>query len=148
LALVGLALLAAAPSPAPAAAQRASLPDVEDEVMCPTCGTPLNLAFSPQAERERRFIRSQIAAGKSKEQIKDALVAEFGPSVLALPRRHGFELTAYLVPAGAVAVATIALAIGLLRWRRRKPTPGVPPAGEPSPTDAARLERDLSRYDL
>jgi cytochrome c-type biogenesis protein CcmH len=148
LALIGLALLAAVPSAAPAAPQRASLPDVEDEVMCPTCGTPLNLAFSPQAERERRFIRAQIAAGRSKEQIKKELVAEFGPSVLALPRRHGFELTAYLVPAGGVAIATIALVVGLFRWRRRDPGAGGPPPADLSPTDAARLERDLSRYDL
>ena len=47
--------------------------------MCPTCGVPLSLAFSPQAEREREFIRDQIEAGRNKDQIKDALVAEFGP---------------------------------------------------------------------
>ena len=69
--------------------------------MCPTCGTPLGLAFSPQAERERQFIRDQIEQGKTKDEIKDALVAEYGSNVLALPDDKGFDLTAYLVPAAA-----------------------------------------------
>ena len=43
-AFASLALLAA-----PAAAQEASLTDIEDEVMCPICGTTLELSASPQA---------------------------------------------------------------------------------------------------
>jgi cytochrome c-type biogenesis protein CcmH len=128
---------------------RASLPDIEDEVMCPSCGTPLALAFSPQAERERRFIRTEIAAGRTKGQIKRALVAEYGREVLALPDHSGFDLTAYLVPAVAVFGAAVALAFGLVRWRRRPPAPGSgPDQPDLSPADSARLERDLSRYDL
>jgi cytochrome c-type biogenesis protein CcmH len=132
-----------------AAEPRASLPDIEDEVMCPSCGTPLALAFSPQAERERSFIRKQIADGRTKGQIKQALVAEYGREVLALPDDSGFDLTAYIVPAVAVLGAAAALAFGLVRWRRRPPTPGAgPDERDLSPTDSARLERDLSRYDL
>src|SRR4051794_34950924 len=77
--LLALGVLVAAP--ALAAAPRASLPDIEDEVMCPTCGVALNQAFSPQAERERNFIRAQIARGRTKAEIKDELVSEFGPRV-------------------------------------------------------------------
>ena len=132
---------------APAAEPRASLPDIEDEVMCPTCGTALNLANSPQAERQRVFIRRQIDQGKSKAQIKDALVSEFGSEVLALPEGNGFDLTAYLVPAGAVLLAGVALGFGLVRWRRA-PDPRPAPQPELSAADSARLDQDLSRYDL
>ena len=132
---------------ASAAEPRASLPDIEDEVMCPTCGTALNLANSPQAERERVFIRRQIDQGKTKAQIKDALVSEFGSEVLALPDDNGFDLTAYLVPAAAVLLALIALGFGLFRWRRR-PDPRPIPEPELSAADSARLDQDLSRYDL
>jgi cytochrome c-type biogenesis protein CcmH len=133
-----------------AAASRASLPDIEDEVMCPTCGVALNQAFSPQAERERAFIRAEIAKGRSKGQIKQSLVSEFGPRVLATPQTDdsSFNWTAYLVPIAAFVAAAIALAVGLGRWRRR-PTGGTgasPP--DLSPDDAARLERDLSKYDV
>jgi cytochrome c-type biogenesis protein CcmH len=129
-----------------AAAPRASLPDIEDEVMCPTCGVPLSHAFSPQADRERAFIRAQIAQGKDKQQIKDALVAEFGKGVLAEPRHEGFQLSAYIGPAVAIAIAAAALGFALARWRRAPAD--APELPEPTPAEAARLERDLSRYDL
>ena len=126
---------------------RASLPDIEDEVMCPVCGTLLELSESPQADRERVFIRKLIAEGRTKGQIKDALVAEYGRSVLATPKGSGFDLTAYLVPIAAFLLAAVALVAGVRRWRRaaRPHPPDVePPRGE----DAERLESDLARYDL
>ena len=146
--IVGALIALIVAAPAPAAQPRASLPDIEDEVMCPTCGTPLAHAFSPQAERERRFIRQLIAQGKTKQQIKDALVAEFGRDVLASPRSEGFDLTAYLVPIGAIALAAGAIGFGLLRWRNRPAAPADSVEPTVSQADAARLERDLKRYEL
>jgi len=76
-------------------APRTSLPAIERQVMCVTCKIPLNVAESPQADRERAFIQSLIAEGKSEGQIKRALVGQYGPAVLALPSSHGFGLAAY-----------------------------------------------------
>jgi cytochrome c-type biogenesis protein CcmH len=149
LALIALLVVPAFAIPT-AAASSASLPDIEDEVMCPTCGVALNQAFSPQAERERDFIRALIAKGRSKEQIKQALVNEFGPRVLATPQTDdsSFNWTAYLVPIAAFAAAGAALVVGLRRWRTRTVETTVAPPSELSPDDAARLERDLSKYDV
>ncbi|HVY97102.1 MAG TPA: cytochrome c-type biogenesis protein [Solirubrobacterales bacterium] len=147
LALATLALLA----PAAGAAPRASLNEIEAEVMCPVCGTLLQLAESPQALREKAFVRRLIAEGKTKQQIKDALVAEYGEEVLALPKGKGFNLSAYLVPAIAFLVALVALALGVMRWRRAGGPPGGgsrPRPQGPSPEDEARLDADLARYDL
>jgi cytochrome c-type biogenesis protein CcmH/NrfF len=144
--LAAAALLAAAP-PQP----QTSLPDVEDEVMCPICGTALNLSGAPQADRERAFIRRQIAAGRTKDEIKDALVAQYGEEVLAEPPRSGFDLTAWLVPIAAIAIAAIAIGLGLRRWRRAGRAEGGPRprAGAPlDPAEAERLDADLARYDL
>ena len=130
---------------------KATLPDVEDEVMCPICGTALNLSSSPQADRERVFIRREIAAGKTKDEIKDDLVAQYGTEVLAEPPKSGFDLTAWLVPAAAILLAAIAIAVGLWRWRRAARRRG-PPAAEGGPdldpSEAERLDADLARYDL
>ena len=133
--------------PALAAEPRASLPDIEDEVMCPICGTLLELSEAPQAERERVFIRNLIAAGRTKEEIKDALVAEYGEEVLAEPEGEGFDLAAYLVPVLAFGLAIVALAVGVRRWRRTA-APPAQPAGPRDGDDAERIDSDMARYDL
>jgi cytochrome c-type biogenesis protein CcmH len=149
-ALLAIALPAAAPAAA-TAAQPASLTELEKQVMCPVCGTLLQLAESPQAQRERAFIRRLIAEGRNEGQIKDALVAEYGDEVLALPQGSGFSLSAYVVPIVAFLIAAVALAIGVLRWRRAgsggRDDPS-PPADGPKGEDAERLDADLARYDL
>ncbi|MEK6276960.1 MAG: cytochrome c-type biogenesis protein CcmH [Actinomycetota bacterium] len=140
------ATLALAVSSTPAQ-ERASLTDIEDEVMCPICGTLLELSEAPQAARERVFIRRLIAEGRTKEQIKDALVADYGSEVLASPEGSGFDLAAYLVPIAAFIVAAAAVLVAVTRWRRRT-TPAAADAAAPSGEDAERLESDLARYDL
>jgi cytochrome c-type biogenesis protein CcmH len=142
------AVLLAGPQTALAVAPRASLPDIEDEVMCPVCGVPLNIAEAPQAQRERELIRSLIARGYTKAQIKRSLVDQFGADVLALPRKSGFGLAAYLVPIGLGAVAAAGLGVALVRWRRRTVTAPAPATPAPSGAQARRLEEDLSRYDV
>ena len=147
-AVLALALLA----PAAGAAEQASLTEIEKQVMCPVCGTLLQLAESPQAQRERVFINRLIDEGKSEAEIKDALVAEYGDEVLALPPDSGFSLSAYVVPILALLVAAAALAIGVLRWRRagggRDGDGGSMRPPDPSERDSERLDADLARYDL
>jgi cytochrome c-type biogenesis protein CcmH len=148
LALIALAVLAAA-APSAAAAERASLTEIEKQVMCPVCGTLLQLAESPQAQREKAFIERLIAAGKTEGQIKDALVAEYGDEVLALPQGSGFSLSAYVVPIAAFLAAAVALALGVLRWRRAGTGGrGRDASAGPKGDDAERLDADLARYDL
>lgn len=146
-----LALPASVALSAEGAAPQTSVSEISSEVMCPVCGTLLELAEAPQAQRQKAFIARLVAAGRSKEEIKDALVAEYGEEVLALPRGSGFDLSAYLVPIVAFAAALLALAIGVLRWRRngqRQPGDDRGVGRGPSPEEAERLEADLARYDL
>jgi len=145
-----LTLLATLAAAGTAHAAPPTLPDVEDEVMCPTCRTALNVANSPQAEEQRDFIRSLIAQGKSKAEIKEALAAEYGRDVLAVPKAEGFDVAATVVPV-AVGAGVVGLLLLLLpRWRRRARTePGSPAAAGPalSAADAARLEEELRKFD-
>jgi cytochrome c-type biogenesis protein CcmH len=145
--LVALLALSALAPAAGAIAPRTTLNDIEDEVMCPTCGTPLNLATdAPLANDERALIRRLIAQGYTKDQIKHRLVQEFGPNVLALPKAKGFDLVAYLVPIVLAAAGLLAIAALALRWRRRRPAE---PAAVPDldPADARRLDSDLARFE-
>ena len=135
----------AAPEP------QTTLPDVEDEVMCPVCGTTLELASdAKQAIDERELIRDLIAQGLTKEQIKDELVSEFGPEVLATPSTEGFDLAAWVVPGVAVLAGGGAAFVGLRRWRGATIAAGETAAPSASETaeDRDRLDEDLKRYDL
>jgi cytochrome c-type biogenesis protein CcmH len=131
------------------AAARPSLPAIERQVMCVTCKIPLNVAESPQADREKAFIQSLIDEGQSEAQIKRSLVAQYGPSVLGLPSAHGFDLTVYLVPLAVVLALLATLALLLPRWRRRARAQAArrSPTVALSAADAARLESDLARFD-
>ncbi len=133
---------------AAAATPVTSMPDVEDEVMCTTCGVPLNIAESPQADRQRAFIRTQVDKGLTKDEVKAVLVAEYGPDVLAMPQDEGIGRAAYLVPIVIVLGGVALLAVLLPRWRRREPAAApASGAGAVAVSDAelARLDRELHR---
>jgi cytochrome c-type biogenesis protein CcmH len=136
------------PPLASAAAPKTTLPAIERQVMCVTCKIPLNVAQSPQADRERAYIQSLIGEGESEAQIKRALVGQYGPAVLGLPVAHGFDLAAYLVPVAVVLALLATLALLLPRWRRARSegTLGTP-ATTLDAVDAARLDADLARFD-
>jgi cytochrome c-type biogenesis protein CcmH len=141
------ALALAVATPATALAAPASLVDIEDEVMCTTCNVALNVAESPQADRERAFIRGLIAKGLDKRQVKRALVAEYGEDVLALPKADGVGFTAYAIPFALVALLAGGLALLLPSWRRRSPRAIADATAPPlSDDDARRLDDDLGRY--
>lgn len=143
-ALFALAAALLGPASTQAVQPRASLPDIEDEVMCTVCGTMLELSASPQAERERALIRRLIAKGEDKQQIKQALVAEYGPNVLALPSGGGFNISSWLVPAIGFALAALGIVIGIARVRRRDGGSSVPDLTE---EDRQRLDAELSAFD-
>jgi cytochrome c-type biogenesis protein CcmH/NrfF len=136
---------AASPASPPA---RASLPAIERRVMCVTCKIPLIVAQSPQADRERAFIRGLIAEGRTETQIERALVSQYGPTALGLPSARGFDLTAYLAPIVAVVGLVVTLALLLPRWRRRGRDGSDPPVKRAlSAAETARLDADMARLD-
>jgi cytochrome c-type biogenesis protein CcmH/NrfF len=140
---------AAGAGAASAVKPRTTLLAVERQVMCVTCKIPLQEAQSPQADLEREYIQGLVDEGRSEAQIKRALVAQYGPTVLALPAAHGFDLAVYLVPAAVVLALLATVALLLPRWRRRgreRPAAGAA-APSLSAADQARLESDLARFD-
>ena len=149
--LAAALVLAVAPAAA-AQCPQTSLGDIEDEVMCPVCGTPLSTATdAPQAERQRELIQRLVADCRSKEEVKRALVAEFGEEVLATPGDEGIDLAAWLVPALAILLGGAALAVVALRWRRGREAGAAAARGRGARAAGgagARLDEDLERYEL
>jgi cytochrome c-type biogenesis protein CcmH len=149
--VLALACMLLAPTLAASAVKpRTSLPVIERQVMCVTCKIPLNVAESPQADRERAFIQELIDQGENEAQVKHSLVGQYGPAVLGLPADRGFDVTAYLVPLIVVAALLVMLARLLPRWRRRSRESAAERRDTPQPLaapDAARLDADLARFD-
>lgn len=150
-AIVLLTALALAPSvSAKAPPSRASLTDIENDVMCVACRESLAVAQSPQADSERSYIRSLIAQGETKQQIEQNLVAQYGPAVLGRPPAHGFNVTVYVLPPAILVVGIAIIAVTLPRWRRRTRAAAAraPASRAPAldPDDAQRLEQELSQY--
>ena len=137
------ATASAAPTP------RASLTDIENDVMCTSCREPLAVANSPQADSERTYIRGLIAKGYTKSQIEQNLVAQYGLSVLGKPPAHGFNLTVYILPPAILILGAAILGVTLPRWRRRTKAAAGQRALDLKPLDpdeSRRLDEDLARF--
>lgn len=111
----------------PTLAERAAA--VEAVVRCPSC-QDLSVAQSnaSSAIAVRHEITRDLAHGEPAAQIEDALVSQYGPSILLSPPDSGLSSVVWLVPAVAGPLALLALLT--LFWRRsralarlRSPTP-------------------------
>ena len=104
---------------------KVDIPEGVPMVMCPTCGTTLELSNAPAANQIREFVRVRIAAGDTKSEIEDKLVAEFGRGVLASPPKEGFDLLAWVLPLLALAVGAGVIGFLVVRWSRDRTETGL-----------------------
>jgi cytochrome c-type biogenesis protein CcmH len=140
-AVVGCALGAAGVS---RAAEPPRAADLEAELVCPVCKTTLDQSDAPVAKRMKTFIRTRIAAGDSEQEIKGALVAQFGDDVLAKPPEGGFGLLAWLLPLVGIVAAAIVIAALVRSWSRRR----APPAAQPlDPALERRVDEELAGFE-
>jgi cytochrome c-type biogenesis protein CcmH len=146
--LVAVVAALALATPAFASERHPTLSELEGQVMCPTCHTTLDQSNSAIANRIRQFIVARIAAGDTRSQIKDALVAQFGIQVLAAPPRKGFDLLAWWLPFAGLALALAVVSAAAWRWARtREPGGPGPGAARLEPELERRLDEELARYE-
>lgn len=139
-----LAALALA-APALAGGERPRAADLEAQLVCPTCKSTLDQSDAPVARRMKAYIRARIAAGASAEAIKQELVDQFGPGVLAEPPRRGFDLLAWWLPLGGIALA--ALAVGALAWHWSRSRGQDVDEAPLDPELERRLDDELARFE-
>lgn len=143
--LAGVMLLALPATGQAAEPPRAS--DLEAELVCPTCKTTLDQSDAPIARRMKAIIRERIAAGATADEIKQELVDQFGPAVIAEPPKRGFDLLAWALPlAGLVGGA---VTVGLLAWSwSRRRGDDEPEASAPlDPALEQRIDDELARLE-
>jgi cytochrome c-type biogenesis protein CcmH len=138
--------------PALASERHPTQGELERELVCPTCHTTLDESDAPIARQMKAYIARRIAQGARKSQIEQELVDEFGPSVLGVPRKRGFDLLAWVLPIGGIAVAGVALAFGAWRWSRSRDhvRDTASQGSDPPPLDPEleqRVDEELARFD-
>jgi cytochrome c-type biogenesis protein CcmH len=144
--LVALAALLLAAAPALASDQHPTQGELEGEVICPTCHTTLDQSSSPIALRMKAFIAGRIAAGDTRSEIEDKLIATFGPSVVARPATHGLDLLAWLLPLAAVLVGAVVLGAAAWRWSRAR-APAAAAAPPLDPDLERQVDEELARFE-
>jgi cytochrome c-type biogenesis protein CcmH len=145
LAVAVLALALAAP--AFASERHPTLSELEGQVMCPTCHTTIDQSNSAIANRIRQFIAARIAAGDTRSQIKQKLVDQFGPAVLAAPPRKGFDLLAWWLPFAGLAAAVAVVSAAAWRWARVREPAAPEPHADLEPDLERQLDEELARFE-
>ena len=144
----GLTATAAAAAPQP----KVAINEIEAEVMCPVCGTLLELAESPQAQREKVFVARLIADGQ--EQGPDqGRAGRRSTATRCSPCRRAPASTS--PPTWCRSIAFV-IAVDRARLRGRALAPrrrgagarAAAPPTAPEGEEAERLDADLARYDL
>jgi cytochrome c-type biogenesis protein CcmH/NrfF len=79
-------------------------------------------------------------------EIEAAMVAQYGPGILATPGTHGFAIMAWVVPAAAILLAALGVAAVLRPVRRRRRELRTVSAPAPSAAEQRRLDAALSAY--
>jgi cytochrome c-type biogenesis protein CcmH/NrfF len=150
LAALAVAALALA-VPALGSEQHPTQSEIESELVCPQCHTPLDESDSPIAQQMKAYIRTHIAMGWTKSRIENTLAAQpgLGSSIFGVPRKHGFDLLAWLLPLGGIAIGAGALAGGAWAWSRNRGGAEVALAGGPAldPALERRVDDELARYE-
>lgn len=150
--LLAVAALAAAPA---ALAQSTTITDdqvneVAHDLYCPVCeSTPLDVCPTQACRDWREVIRTQLAEGRSKQQIMDYFAEQYGDRVLAEPLAVGLTSSSGFCrqpPSSEADSSLRATSIACADQRTtatRKPPSSPPPSGEDP--YLARVEKELQQ---
>jgi len=120
--------------------------EIEDTLIAPCCWTqPVSEHSSEVAEKIRKEVREMVAAGKSRDEILDHYVAQYGERILAAPRATGFNRLAYILPWLALVLGAWLLII--LLKKLRAPVPASNPAPLPDARYTSEVEKEMKELE-
>ena len=116
--------------------------EIEDHLIAPCCWSqPVSQHYSEVAEQIRKEVSEMVAAGKSRDEILDYFVSQYGERILATPRPKGFNTMVYILPCVALIVGAWLLYV--LLKRLRSPISSPVPAPLPGDRYASIIEKEL-----
>ena len=134
--------------------QRAKEIGTHLKCMCRGCDMSAGLcahpggAFSGPCDTAKGMLKEvdqHLAKGENEQQIIDAFVAEYGPTVYVEPPKKGFGLVAWAMPI-VYSVVGFAIVIFVVRKWAVRPASAAP-AGHPSAASSEALERARAKAD-
>jgi cytochrome c-type biogenesis protein CcmH len=120
--------------------------ELENMLIAPCCWSqPISQHYSEVSEKMRKEVREMVAAGKSRDEILDSYVSEYGERILATPRPRGFNALAYVLPWAALILGGWLLFV-LLR-KLRAPAPAAIAAPPPDARYTSIVEKEIKDLD-
>jgi cytochrome c-type biogenesis protein CcmH len=109
--------------------------DVASQLRCPVCqGESIQDSPASLAQEMRAVVRTQLAAGRSPDEVKAYFVGRYGEWILLEPRASGFTLLVYILPLAAL-LGGIALVVFVVRRWTRGDAPVLAEDGPITPDD-------------
>ena len=123
---------------------------LEAALMAPCCwAQQVSLHQSPAADEIKQNIRRLLAEGKTRQQVLDIYVAEFGDRILAEPPARGFSRLIYVAPwvflAGSIGL--VIMVIRRLRPAAAASAKAEPGSAGPNDAEAERIDEELRNLD-
>jgi cytochrome c-type biogenesis protein CcmH len=140
--------------------QQALAKEIQTELWCPICqGVRLDVCEQKVCQQMRDMIDEMLIEGKSKQEIIDEFVDQYGVVILGEPPKEGINIMAWLMPV-LLVLAGLGFAFWMSKkWTQKKPVPATaaptassagapPPASESDDDDIdddylARVEREI-----
>lgn len=99
---------------------QAQADQIASQLRCPVCqGLSVRDSDSPTARAMREDIGRRVGGGETPDEIRRAYVDRYGEWILLRPRASGLGTLLWVVPAAALAAATVVLGWAFWGWRRR-----------------------------
>jgi len=95
--------------------------EVAKGLYCPVCeNTPLDVCPTEACKQWRDVIRTQLAEGKTREEIEQYFVDYYGDRVLAEPPRTGLNWLVYILPPVVILLGAVLLFKNFQAWTKPK----------------------------
>jgi len=94
----------------------------------------------------RAEVRSELAAGKSVDEIVAGFVQRVGKQVLSAPTMKGFDLAAWVAPFALLVLGLVVVSWIVVKMARPRATVAAAPQGTAGPFDA-RMEAELRDFE-
>lgn len=118
--------------------------EITDNIICPcSCGEILTGCTCDTAKEMKAFVAGALRDGKSKSEITESLVAQYGEVVLGAPKARGFNLIVWVAPFLATLLGFGVALFLLRRWSARRPLPSAAGAGSAGTAAGRGAGQDL-----